>query len=61
MKEVRKLKLRKVMIHIESVNNVPIEILREKRRLELKIFYGGCNKWLRIDQIMVQVVKPEKK
>ena len=58
---------RKVMIHIESLNDVPIKILKEKDNLSLKVYasvFGSQwlddDKYLDIDQVTVQVVKPEK-
>ena len=53
---------RKVMLHIESLNDVPIKILREKGRIAIKIYGSGSepDKFLEIHQVTVQVVKPEK-
>jgi len=54
---------RKVMIHIESLNDVPVRILRKKQNLLLTVRGVGCEDLeedLNIDQITVQVVKPEK-
>ncbi len=52
---------RKVMIHIESLNNIPIKFFK-KENLILTVCDWGNNfdEELNIDQITVQVVKPEK-
>jgi len=55
------MKPRKIMIHIESLNNIPIKFFK-KENLILSIFdcVNKFNEELNIDQITVQVVKPEK-
>ena len=51
---------RKIMIHIESLNDVPIRFIRRKENLTVKVWVEGFTRELKIDQVTVQVVKPEK-
>ncbi len=55
------MKERKIMIHIESLNNIPIKFFKKENLILTVCDWGNkFDEELNIDQITVQVVKAKK-
>jgi hypothetical protein len=55
------MKPRATIIEMESVNDIPVSVLREKAAYWLRINHAGNMKTLAVKEVRVNVVKPEKR